>query len=203
LIAAGIPLNSPPATGPSAAALAIEAGRFDLADLLMSKGAGTSLNDFHKSGPSGDMLSLLGRLLAHHSQSTLKCLEHLWEKKEIYWKFMLNPIANQTKNLTAVHILALTPPTSYNHHTSISDRIIQRVLELFPNPQSLGSQVVHPKLGNPLCAAVISGNLGMVSALLSGYKTEIYESVEIQMPSDLTGLPVTITPHQLAVELAC
>jgi len=208
LIDLGVPLDSHSfqGTGPSPLALAVENGhqsQFQLADLLLSRGAGKAVDDYHKSDPESDMLSLLGRLLTKQTQSTVECLDYLLKNREL---LELNLIANQTSNITAIHMLASLPPISINEHSQISEMIFGRVFQLFPDPQSLGEHAVHPKLGTPLTAAVLSGNRVMVTRLLNspyGADSDLAKPIEILSPFHSGAEFVTLTAHSLAVEAAC
>ncbi|KAM6509158.1 hypothetical protein FSOLCH5_012147 [Fusarium solani] len=84
-------------------------------------------------------------------------------------------------------MLALHDPGRMNSRQQISSRIIHRILELFPAPESLKEHAVHQEHGTPLTAAIMTVNVDVVSALLeSDYQSDLNKMVKLpSLPSSL------------------
>ncbi|KAI8713360.1 hypothetical protein NCS52_01280200 [Fusarium sp. LHS14.1] len=181
-----IPVEAADGERPSALASAIKNGCFPLAELLLANGAGESVNHFYQWEPTGGFLSVLGVLLQSHTYSSLLAIEYLAKKHE-EGVVTLEPLVDLTKELSAVHMLALHDPGRMNSRQQISSRIIHRILELFPTPESLKGHAVHEEHGTPLTAAVMTVNVDVVSALLeSDYQSDLNKMVKLpSLPSSL------------------
>ncbi|KAJ3531029.1 hypothetical protein NM208_g5963 [Fusarium decemcellulare] len=158
---------------------AVKNGYFSLADMLIANGAGESVNDFYQWDPSGSFLSVLGVLLQSQTHSSLLSIDYLAKKHE-EGVIKLAPIVDLTRNLSAVHMLALQDPGRMNSRQQISTRIIHHILDIFPTPSHLGDDAIHEEHGTPLTAAIMTVNIDVVSALLeSEYQSDLFVSVKL------------------------
>ncbi|RSM02289.1 hypothetical protein CDV31_011010 [Fusarium ambrosium] len=174
-----VPVEAAYGERPSPLASAIKNGYFPLADLLLANGAGESVNCFYQWEPTGGFVSVLGVLLQSHTYSSLLAIEYLAKKHEES-VINLEPLVDLTKELSVVHMLALHDPGRMNSRQQISSRIIHRILELFPAPESLKEYAVHQEHGTPLTAAIMSVNVDVVSALLeSDYQSDLNKMVKL------------------------
>ncbi|TLS24361.1 hypothetical protein PpBr36_08942 [Pyricularia pennisetigena] len=195
LIASGVSVAPHPQSSlPGALSLAIYRRYFDLADLLIAHGAGPELNSYYTPPGAADtnQVSLLGVLLRQHNFATLDSISYL-TRIHGAGKVSLSPLADRTRNTSALHMLCLQPAEEWNSHSQISDCIVQKIIEMFPDGASLGEHAVHPELGSPLKAAVAAANAPMVAALLdSDHVADV----------DTPELPDRLSPRVLAVRLA-
>ncbi|KAI8655078.1 hypothetical protein NCS57_01255400 [Fusarium keratoplasticum] len=181
-----VPVEATGGERPSPLASAIKNGYFPLADLLLANGASESVNHFYQWEPTGGFMSVLGILLQSHTYSSLLAIEYLAKKHE-EGVITLEPLVDLTKELSVVHMLALHDPGQMNSRQQISSRIIHRILELFPAPESLKERAVHQEHGTPLTAAIMAVNVDVVSALLeSDYQSDLNKMVKLpSLPSSL------------------
>ncbi|OAX77841.1 serine/threonine protein kinase, partial [Emergomyces africanus] len=198
LIRSGMAIEPLPDGSPSSLALAIKSRYFDLSDLLLKKGA--DISALYQFGKGEEWITVLGELLLAHTETALQSMDYIFRK---LIKNSDNPavklelIVNQTKKLSALQVLALSPVNVMYDKSQISARIIQAVLRAFPTVESIN--YVHPTLGTALCIASIKGNLEMVTALLAHKADpEIPMSVDRLSESDKLdlGLPDTLFNQQ-------
>lgn len=161
---------------PSPLVLAIRNGFFALADLLVSHGAGESLNTLHTDPETGAACSLLGSLLRIQTSFSLRAIKYLALVHRTT-AAKISPLACRSTDgveCSAVHALAMVPAGEWNSHRQISAGIIQLVLDMFPTPESLGKWSAHGLLGTVMGAAVAMGHGELVRALLAsrGYRGE-------------------------------
>ncbi|OJD11136.1 serine/threonine protein kinase [Emergomyces pasteurianus Ep9510] len=176
LLRSGMAIEPLPDGSPSSLALAIKNRYFDLSDLLLEKGA--DINALYQSGKGGEWITVLGELLLTHTETALQSMDYIFRRlrgNSDITASRLEFIVNQTKKLSALHILALCPIDVIYDRSQTSAKIIQAVLRAFPTAESIN--YVHPTLGTELCIASIKGNLEMVTALLA-HKAD----TEIPMP---------------------
>lgn len=203
LIASGVSVEPHPQSSlPGALSLAIYRRYFDLADLLIAHGAGSELNSYYTppSTTDTDQVSLLGALLKQHSFATLDSISYL-ARIHSAGKVSISPLVNRTCNLTAVHMLCLQPAEEWNSHSQISDCIVQKIIEMFPDKESLGEHAAHPKLGTPLNAAIVAANTPMVTALLDSDHVAAVDAPEQPSQLDCDGAS-PLSPRVLATLLA-
>lgn len=199
LVENGVVVEDAQADQPSPLASAIRNGYFDLADLLMAHGAGESLNDLYQWQPHGPFLSVLGMLLKTHSYSSLQGITYLVKAHEV-GTVTLQPLADATRNLSAVHLLALQEPGRMNPRQQVSSRIIQKILSVFPSPKSLGDCLLSDEVGTPASAAILSCNAEVVSALLEGdYQKTFLGRVRVAERYGVTDLKDGIFPSWLVL----
>ncbi|TLD28277.1 hypothetical protein PspLS_04132 [Pyricularia sp. CBS 133598] len=205
LIASGVSVEPHPQSSlPGALSLAIYRRYFDLADLLIAHGAGSELNLYYTppSTTDTDQVSLLGALLKQHNFATLDSISYL-ARIHSAGKVSLSPLVNRTRNMTALHMLCLQPAEEWNSHSQISDCIVQKIIEMFPDKASLGEHAVHSEVGSPLNAAIAAANTPMVTALLdSDHVATVDEPEPPNQLDDADGVSSPLSPRVLAVRLA-
>ncbi|KAK3347038.1 serine/threonine protein kinase [Lasiosphaeria hispida] len=191
---------------PSALLIAVQHGFHELADLLLSRGAGASLNTLHviPSNPSTDSVSLLGLLVRSQTSFSVRAIRYLADihKRPNSPHTKLAPLATAGE-FSIVHALAMVPPTDWNSHGQISASIVQLVLDMFPTPTSLGSMAEHPIVGTPLTLAVLTAHAELVSALLAspGYRGDWNKVAKLEgAPAVAAG--VAMAPVGLSQRLA-
>ncbi|KKZ61627.1 hypothetical protein EMCG_03812 [[Emmonsia] crescens] len=166
LIRSGLAIEPLPDGSPSSLALAIKNRYFDLSDLLLEKGA--DINALYQFGKREEWITLLDELLVTHTEAALQSVDYIFRKLYVNSDnpaFKVDFIVNKTKKLTALHVLALSPPNVLNDRCQISARTIQSVLTAFRTAEQIN--YVHSTLGTALCIACITGNLEMVTALIA------------------------------------
>ncbi|TLD03597.1 uncharacterized protein PgNI_11774 [Pyricularia grisea] len=204
LIASGVSVNPHPQSSlPGALSLAIYKRYFDLADLLIAHGAGSELNSYYTppSTTDTDQVSLLGALLKQHNFATLDSISYL-ARIHNAGKVSISPLVNRTRNMTALHVLCLQPADEWNSHSQISDCIVQKILEMFPDQASLGEYALHPELGTPLRAAIAAANTPMVTALLDSDHVANVDAPEHPSQLEADDPSPRFSPRVLAVWLA-
>ncbi|KAL6895346.1 serine/threonine protein kinase [Trichoderma longibrachiatum] len=161
---------------PSPLVLAIRNGFFALADLLVSHGAGASLNTLHTAPETGLACSLLGSLLRGQTSFSLRAIRYLAHLHRTTSTNISPLVCRSTDGVecSAVHALAMVPAGEWNSHRQISAGIVQLVLDMFPAPESLGEWSAHSLLGTAMSAAVAMGHVELVRMLLAarGYRRE-------------------------------
>jgi len=165
---------------PSPLVIAIRNGFFSLADLLVSKGAGTSLNTLHAvDGATTDSHTLLGELIHRQTSTSLRAVKYLAHLHKTTPTAKISPLVSsrrvnelgEEEGVSAVHALASIPHAEWNSHGQISATMIQVILEMFPSPESLGDWAIHQTLGTAVQAAVVEGHSELTRALLTkGYR---------------------------------
>lgn len=203
LINTGVKPNSTTASVPCPLAIAVRNGYFDLANKLIAHTSSEDINQFHAWADNGDARSILGILLESHTYASLEGIEYLANVyKNALLELAIHPLVNQTTGLSAIHTLAQTSASGWNHHSQISARIIQHVLEIFPAPESLRDSHIHPVKGTPLSAAILADNLHMVNTLLdSAYSEDIDKRVGIQYRVSHSVFGEDLTPRELSLKL--
>ncbi|KAK0729509.1 hypothetical protein B0H67DRAFT_1612 [Lasiosphaeris hirsuta] len=191
---------------PSPLFMAVQHGFHELADLLLSRGAGPSLNTLHvvPSQPGTDPVSLLGLLVRSQTSFSLRAIAYLagTHKRPNSPHTELAPLATADE-FSVVHALALVPPADWNSHGQISASIVQFVLDMFPTPASLGRMAEHPMVGTPLSLAVLTAHAELVSALLAspGYRGDWNKVAKLEgAPAAAAG--VAMAPVALSQRLA-
>ncbi|KAL8369849.1 hypothetical protein RB595_000275 [Gaeumannomyces hyphopodioides] len=222
LVLNGVAIQGEDAGVMNALGLAVDRRYFDLADLLISYGAGEVLNGFHATCDVGsnevrggseqgvtnvgghDKMSLLGMKLQSHDLPSLESITYLARVHALATAapaeqsrgVRIDPLCSEPAGLSAVHMLALFPAERWNSHAQTSERIVQKVLDMFPDPASLGRHAVHAVHGTPLAAAVAAANPPVVDTLLHSAF-----AVDLDVPVGGSGREET-TPRALAVRLA-
>ena len=205
LIEMGIPVESDRTDQYSALVLAVKNRYFDLADLLVEHGAGSSLNTIYKLPTiNEDGASLLLTLLKDQTFSTLESVAYLAKiHSDDACPIRISPSVTGD-GISIVHIMAtLLDGERWNNHSQISARIVQNVFEMFPDPASLGSSALFHLLGTPLSAAAISGNASMIPLLMdSAYGSGLDQAVSVPPQIARTLGAESLNPYALAVILA-
>jgi len=173
---------------PSPLALAIRLGHYELADLLISRGAGASLSVRHPpSRGHGESISLLGYLLRHQTSAAHRAIKYLADHHNS-GRISVSHVAaaaagvDNVSRVSVVHALAMVPHGDWNSHGGISAGIAQSVLEMFPGPESLANAAVHPRWGTPLTMAVEKAHPELVTALLaSRYRSDLDRAVKVRV----------------------
>ncbi|KAK4235382.1 Serine/threonine-protein kinase HT1 [Achaetomium macrosporum] len=203
---------------PSPLVLAILNGFYELADLLVTRdnGAGASLNMLYRAdslpgyseeGTEAEY-TLLGWLLRSQTSSSLRavrCLAHLHTNTSTDNSINISPLAYRTWDgveYSAVHAITEVPPNEWNTHAQISAAIIQQVLAMFPNPESLGQWAVNPVTGSVVSATIVRSHAEVLRAVLAapGYRglwNQLFDVAvdgsrkenkeEMTRPTDLAG----------------
>ncbi|RDA88113.1 hypothetical protein CP532_6829 [Ophiocordyceps camponoti-leonardi (nom. inval.)] len=191
--------------GPSALALAIKNGYFELADLLLPVTSVESINSRHVwREAGGDSESVLGFLLSSHTNSSVRAVEYLAaEHEKTSSSLRIHPLVNETKRWSAVHAVAGCRPSEWNEYSQISARIVRLVLDLFPTPDALGGLHVHPTMGTPLTTAVLAGNKITLAMLMdSSYREDLNRSVNVEYHTGDVKASESLTPGALAANMA-
>ncbi|EJT82315.1 serine/threonine protein kinase [Gaeumannomyces tritici R3-111a-1] len=226
LVLKGVAVRGEDAGVMDALGLAVDRRYFDLADLLISYGAGEVLNNFYATCNLGSSetrggseqgapaevprhdggMSLLGMKLQTHDLPSLESITYLARVHALATAatpaeqsrgVQIDPLCSEPPaGLSAVHMLALFPAARWNSHAQTSERIVQKVLDMFPDPASLGPHAIHVVHGTPLAAAVAAVNPHVVAALLQSAF-----AVHLDAPVGGSGGDET-TPVALAVRLA-
>jgi serine/threonine protein kinase/ankyrin repeat protein len=183
LIEKGVPPESERTDQYSALVLAIKNQYFDLANMLIDNGAGSSLNILYRlpTNANDDAISLLLNLLKDQTFSTLESVAFLAKiHDDEACPIRISPLATRD-GVSVIHVLAtFLDSERWNNHSQISARILQLVFKMFPNPESLGSYALFSLLGTPLSAAVFSGNTTMIQPLMdSDYSSDIGRAVNL------------------------
>ncbi|KAK0734631.1 hypothetical protein B0T26DRAFT_798427 [Lasiosphaeria miniovina] len=190
-----------PVDQPSPLAWAIGSGYYDLADLLISRGAGQSLNCLHsRAGGASDLSSLLGLMTEQHKPANLrgvKYLAALHNRKDSMIR--LSPLAIRSFNgigISVIHTLVANMSGQGSSHGQISASILQSVLEMFPDPPSLGDLYVHKEATTPLGFAVMAGHMEAFDQLMaSEYRRGWNETMYISQV-DTSTPPTAMKPRQ-------
>ncbi|KAK3372270.1 serine/threonine protein kinase, partial [Podospora didyma] len=170
---AGLPVDPVGKDIPSPLSKAVACGRYDLASLLISKGAGKSVNCIHPLRPSSDSYSLLGVLSHSHTSGALRGMKFLAQlHNDKSNSIRVSPLSVQVSSvkgleMSVIHTLACTPITKWNSHGQISASILQCGLDMFPDPASLGDLYVNPKATTPLGIAVMCANTEVFNSLMA------------------------------------
>ncbi|KLU87113.1 hypothetical protein MAPG_06118 [Magnaporthiopsis poae ATCC 64411] len=160
-------------------------------------------------GTRPDRVSLLGLKLQSHGLASLESISYLArvhalaaeQQQDQSRGVRINPLCNESAGLSAVHMLALFPAERWNSHAQTSERIVQKVLDMFPDRASLGPHAVHSRHGTPLSAAVINANAPVVAALLqSAFAADLDAPVRVEIDDGL--VQEETSPRALAVLLA-
>ncbi|KAK3382662.1 hypothetical protein B0T24DRAFT_686822 [Lasiosphaeria ovina] len=190
-----------PLDQPSPLAWAIGSGYYDLADLLISRGAGQSLNCLHsRAGGASDIYSLLGLMTEQHKPANLrgvKYLAALHNRKDSMIR--LSPLAISSFNgigISVVHTLAANMSGKWSSHGQISASILQSVLEMFPDPPSLGDLYVHQGATTPLGFAVITGHMEAFNLLMASEYRRGWNETMYMSQVDTSAPPAAMKPQQ-------
>ncbi|ODH37039.1 serine/threonine protein kinase [Paracoccidioides brasiliensis] len=166
LVRLGMAIEPLPDGSPSSLALAIKNRYFDLASFLLDKGA--DINAIYQLGREGEWVTVLDELLLTHTEGTLEAMDYIFGRSTVNSSNLVHRVdfvVNKTRDLTALHVLALCPANIINDKSQISARTIQSVLTAFHAAGDINC--VHPTLGTALCIASVTGNIEMITALLS------------------------------------
>jgi hypothetical protein len=190
---------------PAALVLAVKNRYFDLADLLISKGA--DVNYRYSVTPDSDRrATILSELLSSHDIASLESISYLARKhKESTAEnadqkttAKLSPVVESSSGWTAMHLLASCSRDVMNYRSQISAQIIQLMLDIFPSPSSLG--VYSPEVGTPLYTAAKIGNLEMILALLpSAYRADL--NIGTNSKDGTVNTPLTLAMSKYSTEL--
>jgi serine/threonine protein kinase/ankyrin repeat protein len=196
LIENGIPLEAQTHKSPSPFVLAIKNQYFDLADLLIAKGADVNSVYPLYPGATNGRCTVLKDLLQQRTFSSLESVSHLLSE---HVKSLLNKrsssdqraisfIVDPQNELSALHILATTPKDddSTVHKSQITLSVIAAVLDYFDAPNEVNFE--HAHIGTALCAACIFGNTQVVESLIEhGADITICAKPSMQIPEALRG----------------
>ncbi|PGH27119.1 serine/threonine protein kinase [Polytolypa hystricis UAMH7299] len=179
LIRSGLAIEPLPDGSPSSLVLAIKNRYFDLADLLLEKGA--NINAVYQTGAGEEWGTVLGDLLRAHTEASLESISYVLRKHEMNVPVPApisshsggsNPAGylnvdftvNKTNKLSALHTLALCPPEAITDRPQTSARIINCTLRAFRSIEQINH--AHPTFGSALCIACVAGNDEAVTAFL-------------------------------------
>lgn len=184
LIKSGVAIDPTQVGQRSAFVLAVKNHDFELADLLLNYGA--DINFIYQLSNGGDWVTVLHELLQHHSEKNLKAIEYVLgagaaqHTSTGFGSSTETPrclkaisassrkpdlVCNKTTKTSALQILALCSPETWNTKSQVSSRITQVLLAVFNTPDDINYQ--HPIAGTALLMACFSGNLEVVTALLA------------------------------------
>ncbi|KAG7284599.1 hypothetical protein NEMBOFW57_010977 [Staphylotrichum longicolle] len=200
LLSHGVSADPIETSEPSPLVLSILHGFYDLADLLIAHGAGSSLNTLYTTIPGfkgnpGESSSLLGVLLPSQTSSSLRAIRYLAHLHKS-GKQIISPVAFRVHSaeedagisVSALHALAEVPASAWNSHAQISAQILQLVLGMFPNTESLGEANSNTRTGTVVSAAVRAGQVEVLRAVLdTGDFTEDSHSTVRVGCSELEG----------------
>ncbi|PGH11906.1 serine/threonine protein kinase [Helicocarpus griseus UAMH5409] len=194
LIRSGIPIESLPDGSPSSLSLAIKNRHFDLADVLLDKGA--DINAVYQFGKGEEWITILCELLLRHTEATFQSVDYIIRKLDTSTNSIPKAdfIVNKTRNLTALHLLALCLTKGINDRSQITARIIQNILRVFHTSDHINR--VHPTLGTALCIACVTGNLEMATALLA-YKADLTIPMRIDQLSEADRKSLRLSDKEL------
>ncbi|PHH72207.1 hypothetical protein CDD80_4685 [Ophiocordyceps camponoti-rufipedis] len=160
----------------------IELGNRDIVEALLDLG-------HHVNVHTNSSVRAIGYLAAAHADS--------------HSSIVMSPLVNESKDLSAVHVVAGCRSRDWNEYSQISERIVQLVLEMFPTAEALGGHHVHPSVGTPLTAAVLAGNKSVVALLMeSSFRHDVDRAVSVEYQLDGVSVRESLTPRELASKMA-
>lgn len=165
LIAHGVSTAPLDPAQPSVLALAIQNRYFEHANQLISHGIIGGLNSMCLWAAEREPETLLGYLLSDHTNDSLQSIEYL-AKIHASSEIGITLQPEVKSGLSALHLIALQPMALWNNYSQISARIVQQILDMFPDPESLRTFHIHDEYGTPLTAAILASNQYIVGALL-------------------------------------
>jgi serine/threonine protein kinase/ankyrin repeat protein len=197
LITAKLPIEPIGDGSPSAFALAVENQYFDLADLLLTKGADINVIYQH-STKSGYPQSILANLIAQTTEKSLDSIKYLvslhsrakppqlnapstniqnssMDPFSILQAQMTDLSVNDTAKLNPIAIPSVKMSVVHqiawwnSDFVSANLQITTSIIEIIVNTFSEPEDInrVHPIMGTPLCIAAMSSNIEMINALLA------------------------------------